>query len=79
MPVDTVAIEEGRPNPPTLKSAPSVGQMSQGGYSRRGGDDLGGAMWALAGPQALTFVASAIEAASAINICTNPECALLAV
>ena len=49
-----------------------TGAQSVGGYSRRGGDDLGAAMWALAGPQALTFVLSCLQAASALNICNNP-------
>jgi len=70
---DKPTIEDGRPPPPGgLKSAPSMGQMSTGGYSRRGGDNLGAAMWALAGPQALVFALSALQAASALEICTNP-------
>ena len=45
--------------------------ISVGAYSRKDGDDLEQAVYALAGPLFLMFLASSIQAAAAINFCSN--------
>jgi len=45
--------------------------ISLGAYSRKDGDDLTQAVYALAGPLALTFLASTIQAASSIDTCVR--------
>src|SRR4051812_2251983 len=58
--------------PAAARRRPSAAVSTTGSYSRRGGDDLSVAVWALGGPLTLTLMSSIIEAAAAINACTNP-------
>lgn len=47
-----------------------------GAYTRRGGDDVRVAVWAMAGPLMLTFAMSVVETTAALVGCLNSDSAL---
>ena len=63
--------------PSQARRRPSGAPSAAGAYSRRGGDDLAVAVWALGGPLTLTLMSSVLQAAATLTLCQSAAFATL--